>query len=44
MKTKYALAVTITSAIKIGLKALGVKPGDEVITQASILSQLLKLL
>ena len=34
MKTKYALAVTSgTSAIKIGLKALGVKPGDEVITQ-----------
>lgn len=34
MKSKYALAVTSgTSAIKIGLKALGVKPGDEVITQ-----------
>ena len=34
MKTKFALAVTSgTSAIKIGLKALGVKPGDEVITQ-----------
>ncbi len=35
MKTKFALAVTSgTSAIKIGLKALGVKPGDEVITQS----------
>ena len=32
---KYCLAVTSgTAAIKIGLKALGVKPGDEVITQA----------
>ena len=34
MKSKFALAVTSgTSATKIGLKALGVKPGDEVITQ-----------
>ena len=34
-KSKYCLAVSSgTSAIKIGLKALGVKPGDEVITQA----------
>ncbi len=34
MGTKYALAVTSgTSAIKVGLKALGVKPGDHVITQ-----------
>ena len=34
-KSKYCLAVTSgTSAIKIALKALGVKPGDEVITQA----------
>ena len=34
-KTKYSLAVTSgTAAIKIALKALGVKPGDEVITQA----------
>ena len=32
---KHTLAVTSgTAAIKIGLKALGVKPGDEVITQA----------
>ena len=32
---KYCLAVSSgTAAIKIGLKALGVKPGDEVITQA----------
>ena len=32
---KYCLAVTSgTAAIKIALKALGVKPGDEVITQA----------
>ena len=34
-KCKHALAVTSgTAAIKIGLKALGVKPGDEIITQA----------
>ena len=34
-QSKYCLAVSSgTSAIKIGLKALGVKPGDEVITQA----------
>ena len=34
-KCKHALAVTSgTAAIKIALKALGVKPGDEVITQA----------
>ncbi len=34
-KSKHCLAVTSgTSAIKIALKALGVKPGDEVITQA----------
>jgi 8-amino-3,8-dideoxy-alpha-D-manno-octulosonate transaminase len=34
MFSKYALAVTSgTSAIKIGLKAIGIKPGDEVITQ-----------
>ncbi len=34
-KVKHTLAVTSgTAAIKIGLKALGVKPGDEVITQA----------
>tara|TARA_B100000963_G_scaffold293822_1_gene264335 strand:+ start:7526 stop:8659 length:1134 start_codon:yes stop_codon:yes gene_type:complete len=34
-KSKYCLAVSSgTSAIKIGLKALGVKPGDEVITQS----------
>ena len=33
-KSKYAVAVTSgTAAIKIGLKALGVKRGDEVITQ-----------
>ena len=33
-KSKYALAVTSgTAAIKIGLKALGVGKGDEVITQ-----------
>lgn len=35
MKCKYSLAVTSgTAAIKIGLKALGVKSGDEVITQS----------
>ncbi len=35
MKCKYSLAVTSgTAAIKIGLKALGVNPGDEVITQS----------
>ena len=34
-RCKHALAVTSgTAAIKIGLKALNVKPGDEVITQA----------
>jgi 8-amino-3,8-dideoxy-alpha-D-manno-octulosonate transaminase len=34
-KVKYCLAVSSgTAAIKIGLKALGVKRGDEVITQA----------
>ena len=34
MDCKYSLAVTSgTAAIKIGLKALGVKAGDEVITQ-----------
>ena len=34
-KCKYSLAVSSgTAAIKIGLKALGVKSGDEVITQA----------
>ena len=34
-KCKYALAVTSgTAAIKIALKALNVKPGDEIITQA----------
>jgi len=34
-KSNYCLAVSSgTAAIKIGLKALGVKPGDEVITQA----------
>ena len=33
-KCKYSLSVSSgTAAIKIGLKALGVKPGDEVITQ-----------
>jgi len=35
LRTKKCLAVSSgTAAIKIGLKALGVKPGDEVITQA----------
>lgn len=35
MKCKHSLAVTSgTAAIKIGLKALGVNPGDEVITQS----------
>ena len=35
MKFKYSLAVTSgTAAIKIGLRALGVNPGDEVITQS----------
>lgn len=34
MGSRYALAVTSgTAAVKVGLKALGVKPGDEVITQ-----------
>ena len=34
-KSSHCLAVSSgTAAIKIGLKALGVKPGDEVITQA----------
>ena len=34
MGAKYALAVTSGSAaIKVGLKALGVQPGDEVVTQ-----------
>ena len=34
-KSKYCLAVTSgTAAIKIGLKSLGVKRGDEVITQS----------
>ena len=35
MKCKFALAVTSgTAAIKIALKSLGVKHGDEVITQS----------
>ena len=35
MGCKYSLAVTSgTAAIKIGLKGLGVKAGDEVITQS----------
>ena len=34
IRAKYCLAVSSgTAAIKIGLKSLGVKPGDEVITQ-----------
>ena len=34
-KSKYTLALTSgTAAIKVALKAIGVKPGDEVITQA----------
>ena len=34
-KSKYTLALTSgTAAIKVALKAIGIKPGDEVITQA----------
>ena len=34
-KSKYTLAVTSgTAAIKVALKSIGIKPGDEVITQA----------
>ena len=34
-RSKYTLAVTSgTAAIKVALKSIGIKPGDEVITQA----------